>query len=240
MDTQYNWSELDRTSLYSMFYSLNKQVVGKRLSSEQIHRKIRKHLKGQLPIRIKKCIDSKIEKNHVYTGGCYYSDRDYHSKASIEINYSYHPDTESLKLTNYKWSKLSRRFADVMLHEIIHMRQFRARNFKSLPGYQSTAASTKERKEQEYYGDTDEMGAFAFNIACEMLDVFGYDPTAISQYMDSKQVNRNKNSWWYQYLKVFNWNHDHQIIRRMKRKVLLQLENAYYGKPFRTTTWLTY
>jgi hypothetical protein len=126
------------------------------------------------------------------------------------------------------------------MHELIHMRQFRARNFKSIPGYQSTAESSKERKEQEYLGDRDEMGAFAFNIACEMIDRFDYDPSTIKSYMDSNGATRHKNSWWYSYLKTFNFNHNHKIIRRMKRKVLTQLENAYDGKPFKTTNFLTY
>lgn len=239
MEPQYNWSELDRKILYSMLYSLNSEVVGKRLTTDQLYRKISRHLKQQLPIRIKKCIDNRLDSGHIYTGGCYYSDYDAKGKMAIEVNYSYHVKSQHFTMSSYKWRKISKRFADVMLHEIIHMRQFRARNFKSLPGYQSTAAITSERKEQEYYGDIDEMGAFAFNIACEMLDRFGYDPGVISQYMDSREVRRHKNTWWYQYLKVFNWDYDHTIIKRMKRKVMLQLENAYYDKPFKTNLWLT-
>ena len=58
--------------------------------------------------------------------------------------------------------------------------------------------------------------------------------------MDSNQANRHKNSYWYKYLTTFDWNHNHNIVRRMKKKIMHQLENAYYGKPFKTTDWLTY
>ena len=98
----------------------------------------------------------------------------------------------------------------------------------------------KDRKQQEYLGDRDEMGAFAFNIACEMIDRFGYEPRVISQYMDTNEATRHKNSWWYSYLKGFEFNHNHKIIQRMKHKILRQLENAYIGKPFKTTDWLTH
>lgn len=235
-----NWSSIDRESLYSYFYSLNDKIVGKSLTTDQIHRHISKHIKKVLPIRIKKHIDAKILMGHIFTGGVYYSDYDKKSKPAIEVNFSYHPFDEKLKLTEYRWRKMSIRFADVVLHEMIHMRQFRARQFKDIPGYQSTVANTKDRKQQEYLGDRDEMGAFAFNIACEMLDRFDYDPKTISQYMDGNGANRHKNSWWYTYLKAFDFNHEHKIIRRMKHKVLRQLENAYIGKPFKTTDWLTY
>ena len=235
-----NWSVLDRSSLYAYFYSLGGRIIGKRLTPDQIHRALSKHIKLLLPIKVKKCIDAKIEQGYVYTGGMYHSDFDKKNKTSIEVNFSYHPFDETLKFTEYRWRRLSIRIADVVLHEVIHMRQFRARGFKSIPGYQSTAESTKQRKEQEYYGDTDEMGAFSFNIACEMIDRFGYEPTVIKQYMDTNTARRHKNSWWFNYLKYFNWEHDHRIIRRMKQKVMHQLENAYIGKPFKTNDWLTY
>jgi hypothetical protein len=214
--------------------------VGKKLTPDQIHKLIRKHVKDVLPIKIKKCMDASIRESYIYTGGVYYSDLDKKQKPAIEVNFSYHPFDETLKLTEYKWRRLSIRFADVLLHEMIHMRQFRARNFKDIPGYQSTVENSKDRKQQEYLGDRDEMGAFAFNIASEMIDRFGYEPRVISQYMDTNEATRHKNSWWYSYLKAFDFNHDHKIIRRMKHKILRQLENAYIGKPFKTTDWLTH
>jgi hypothetical protein len=238
--TTANWSVLDRESLYSYFYSLNQRVVGKKLTPDQIHRLITRHVKRLLPVKIKKHIDAKILERHIYMGGVYYSEPDSKGKPAIEVNFSYHPFDEHLKMTDYRWKRMSLRFADVMLHEIIHMRQFRARGFKELPGYQSTAESAKYRKNQQYYGDRDEMGAFAFNIACEMIDRFGYEPATIKRYMDTNGAKRHKNSWWYSYLHYFEFDHNHKIILRMKRKILTQLENAYIGKPFKTPDWLTY
>jgi hypothetical protein len=223
-----------------MFYSLKKEIVGKSYTPLHIQRVISKHLKQHLPIKIKKCLDPKVEKGFIYTGGCYYSMPDRKGKTSIEVNFSYHPDQTNLKITEYRFKRMAVRFADVMLHEIIHMRQFRARNYKAIPGYQSTAEYAKDRKEQEYYGDRDEMGAFAFNIACEMVDRFGYIPAQIYKYMDSNEAKRHKNTWWHTYLKTFNWDHNHPIIRRMKSLVLYQLYNASVGKPFITNSYLTY
>jgi hypothetical protein len=235
-----NWSALDRASLCAYFYSLGGRIIGKKLTPDQIHKKISKHIKLLLPVRIKKHIDAKILQRHIYMGGMYYSSYDKSNKPSIEVNFSYHPFDEFLKMTEYRWKRMSIRFADVVLHEMIHMRQFRARNFKSILGYQSTAEWAKDRRQQEYLGDRDEMGAFAYNIACEMIDRFGYNPTIIKQYMDTNGARRHKNSWWYTYLKGFDFDHQHKIIIRMKRKILHQLENAYLGKPFKTNDWLTY
>jgi len=236
----FDWSELTRSNLYSMFYSLNGEIVGKDLSPGQIQKRINKHIKAHMPLKLKKCLYSPTTPGYVFMGGCYYSHLDKQSKPSIEVNFNYNPKDSKLKLTDYRFKRMATRFADVVLHEIVHMRQFRARNFKSLPGYQSTAELSKERKQQNYYGDTDEMGAHSFNAACELLDRFGYDPNTIGKYLDSFDCRRHKNSTWCYYLKTFNWNHNHPIIRRMRNLIMRNLENAYEGKPFRTNYYLTY
>lgn len=236
----FDWSELSRSGLYSMFYSLHGEIVGRELSPSQIQKRIVRHVKQYLPVKVKKCIYAPTTNGYVFMGGCYYSHLDKINQPAIEVNFNYNPADTKLKLTHYRWRRMSTRFADVVLHEIIHMRQFRAREFKSLPGYQSTALLSKERKQQEYYGDTDEMGAHAFNCACELIDRFGYDPQAIGHYLDSDLCARHKNGTWCYYLKTFDWDHNHAIVRRMRNLIMRQLENAYIGKPFRTNTHLTY
>jgi hypothetical protein len=130
-------------------------------------------------------------------------------------------------------------FADTILHEIIHMRQYRSRNFKDIPGYESTAYYHRQRQNQEYYGHRDEMGAHSFNIACEMIDRFGYDPAAIRNHMDTL-TSRTKRGTFTKFLATFDWDHDHVKVRQMKQKVMKQLEYAVIGRPFKTTTHLTY
>lgn len=236
----FDWSELTRSNLYSMFYSLNSEIVGKELSPGQIQKRISRHVKQYIPLKLKKCIYTPTTKGYVFMGGVYYSHLDRKGVPAIEVNFNYNPTDTKLKLTQYRFKRMAVRFADVVCHEMIHMRQFRARNFKSIPGYQSTALLTKERKQQEYYGDRDEMGAHAFNTACELIDRFGYDPHAIGKYLDTNQCRRHKTSTWCDYLKTFDWNHNHPIIRRMKNLIMRNLENAYEGKPFKTTNYLTY
>ena len=236
----FDWSKLDRSTLYSMFYSLNSEIVGKELSPNQLHKRISKHVKAHLPIKIRKCVYAPTEKGFVFMGGVYYSHLDKKGVPAIEVNFNYNPTDRKLKLTQYRFRRMAVRFADVMCHEMIHMRQFRARNFKDIPGYQSTAEYAKDRKKQEYYGDRDEMGAHAFNMACDMIDMFGWDPKSIANYLDKKQPNRKRKTMWQRFLAAFDNNHNHPKVRQMKLKILRQLEYAYIGKPFHTNNHLTY
>jgi hypothetical protein len=225
-----------------MLYSAGRDIIGKKLPVGLLQKTLSSFIKSALPVKVvRRRNDSKHDPKLVYMGGTYYSDLDKKKKKRfIEVVLSYHPTTEEIKITEYRWRRLCSLFADTILHEMIHMRQYRSRNFKYIPGYESTAHYHKQRVDQEYYGHRDEMGAFSFNIACEMLDRFGHDPVEIKSYMDSMRAKRHKASNYCKFLNAFDWDHDHVKVRQLKQKILKQLEYAAYGRPFKTTTHLTY
>lgn len=242
----FNWSTLDRSVLYHMLNKLQSKVVGKRMTVDNFHSLVSKHVKKYLPVRVIKDKDPETHTGYVYVGGFYYGEYDKNilrgksSPKPIEIIFSYHLFDEFVKISRHKWQRVCMVFADTMLHEIIHMRQQRGRDFKDIPGYHSTAQKAKDRKSQEYYGDRDEIGAYAFNIACELYDRFGDNKTEIKRYLNSDQYKRHKRTCFYYYMKAFGHNHDHNIIRRVKRKALHNLQYAELGKPFKTSDLLTY
>lgn len=241
MRQDFNWSQLNRKNLYSMLYQAGGDIVGQKLSIKTLHSLLSAHIKSCLPVSIKKWqYDAKQTRGFPYIGGAYNSvlDKNGHTRF-VEVVLSYHPHDYEVCITNYRWRRLCSLFADTILHEIIHMRQYRSRNFKDIPGYESTAYYHKQRQDQEYYGHRDEMGAFSFNIACEMLDKFGYDPVGIRYYMDTL-TSRTRKGTFTKFLAAFDWNHDHVKVRQMKQKVLRQLEYADIGRPFKTATHLTY
>lgn len=238
----FNWSLLTRSALYSMLNAIQSKVIDKNLTVNQLHSILSRHIKKHLPIKIKLDRDPKNDKGYVYVGGTYYSEKDYKNLTNhIEIIFSYNSDQKWFRLSRHRWQRICSIFADTVLHEVIHCRQYRSRNFKSIPGYQSTAYYARDRKEQNYYGDTDEIGAFSFNIACELIDMFGEDFGSAVKYLDSNKYRRQKRTSFYKYMKAFDHNHNHTVIKRVKKKTISYLQNAcYYGKPFRTPNYLTY
>ena len=237
----FNWSLLDRYNLYSMLYGLGKDVVGKKIPILDLQKIISKHIKSKLPVKVvRRQNDATQKPGQIYMGGTYYSYNDWTERRQIEIVLSYHPADTAIKVTEYRWTRLCSLFADTILHEVIHMRQYRSREFKDIPGYESTAHYYKQRVDQQYFGHKDEMGAFAFNIACDMFDRFGNDKKAVQKYMDSMQAKRHKRTTYRAYLNAFDWDHKHPIIRQLKKKVIRNLDYAEAGKPFKTSTHLTY
>jgi hypothetical protein len=224
-----------------MLYELKSEIVGKRLPIGEITSLIGQHIKTHLPIKVKGSKFNPVKKGEIWIGGAYHSYLDKEKKKRfIEIELAYSPKFVTMQLSNYRWERVCQLFADTVLHEIIHTRQYRARNFKDIPGYQSTAYYARTRKEQEYYGDRDEMGAHSFNLAQDMIDKFDWDTRAIKTYLDSKVPKRVRPNGWGRFMKAFEYDHDHPKVRQMKRKIMSQLEYAYNGKPFKTTNHLTY
>ena len=238
---QFNWSLLDRDTLYSMLYELKPEIVDRRLPIGEITKLMSKHIKAHLPLKVTSNRHHPVKKGELWIGGAYHSYLDKEGKSRfIEIELAFPPTANTMKTSLYRWERICRLFADTVLHEVIHTRQYRARNFKDIPGYESTAYYAKDRREQEYYGHRDEMGAHSFNLAQDMIDKFGFDPKAIKIYLDSHIPKRVRPTSWGRFMKTFEYNHEHPKVRQMKRKILTQLEYAYLGKPFKTPNHLTY
>ena len=237
----FNWSLLDRNALYSMLYELKSEIVDRRLPIGEITSIISKHVKARLPLKVTSGRHKPVKKGEVWIGGAYHSYLDKAgNKRFIEVELAFPTTAETMKTSLYRWERMCCLFADTVLHEIIHTRPYRARNFKDIPGFESTAYYAKDRREQEYYGHRDEMGAHSFNLAQDMIDKFGFDIKAIKDYLDSPVPKRVRPNGWGRFMKAFEYNHSHSKVVQMKRKIMSQLEYAYAGKPFKTTNHLTY
>jgi len=236
----FTWSKLNSQELFNLMYTIKDRIVDQHLTRDQFHNIVIRHLKNWLPIKTQKHFDLEVLPTWVYIGGTYYSDFDQDRKKSIGIVLAYNKSDKTICMNSRRFTKFCTSFADTILHEIIHMRQFRKRKFKSLPDYPSDAQRTKQREEQEYLGNNDEIDAYSFNIACELDRKFNSDSERIVKYLNENQkgLNRSHNSW-RMYLKAFGHDHNHAIIRRVKKRVIYYLPKARLGKPFQNREWIT-
>jgi hypothetical protein len=72
------------------------------------------------------------------------------------------------------------------------------------------------------------------------MDKFKGDEQQVIKYLseDQKGLRRRHNSW-RMYLKAFNHEHDHPIIKRVKKKVMRYVPYAELGKPYRGKDWIS-
>ena len=237
--SSFDWSQLDRQTLFDIMYMLRESFVGQNVPVQKFHDSIIRHVKCWMPIKAQKQKDSKVTKGWVFVGGSYYSDKDKDRNQSIELCLAYNPKDKKIVMTPRKFSRFCLTFADTILHEVIHMRQFRKRKFAHLPDYSSSATRIKQKEEQEYLGHKDEIDAYAFNIACELDDKFSSNTRKIVNYLneDQKGTRRAHNSY-RMYLKAFGHDHNHPVIQRLKKRVVHYMPKAKQGKPFRSVDWI--
>lgn len=235
----FDWSAVDRHSVSMHLWSLFPKIIGKKLTVPEIHNILSRKIKSVYPVGIRKTIDNTVKPGVVYMGGEYYSDKDKKRTKCIVIRLVYHSTTDKYIMNTTTFWQLCVCFADTMLHEIIHMRQYRRRRFKYLPEYQSTAEKVAQREEQIYLGSSDEIDAYGFNIACSLMEKFNNDNFAIVQYLNENyKKTKYKQTSWKMYLKAFDYNHDHVIIKRLKKKIIRYFPHAAVGKPYKNKNWI--
>ena len=238
--SEFDWASLDRQGIAGFIWALAPKIINQRLSIDQFHGMLYRHLKKNLPLRITKTRYKKADRNSVMIGGCYYSTWDQYNKTCIEVSLLYNLEDQYLKINTRKFYRICLVIADTILHEVIHMRQFRRREFKDLPDYPSTARRASKREEQSYLGNSDEIDAYGFNIACDLIDRYKSTEDVVKLLNLDQKVKRVKYDEWYMYLKAFDHDHNHPIIKKVKKKVLQYLPNAEIGKPYRNKDWICY
>ena len=211
----FNWSLLTRDNIAGLVWSLHEKLTKQELTPRQFHNILTTHLRQYIPIKTKKVLNTTVNPGQVWVGGTYYSDYDQDREKCIEVWLVYHTRDSSINLTKQRFNKLCYTIADTILHEIIHMRQFRRRKFKNLPDYPSNASR------------------------CELMYQFKNDQLKIIKYLNLDQKrSRTKFNTWKMYLRAFDHDHDHLIIKRVKKKVIRYLPLAEVGKPYRNQDWI--
>lgn len=234
----YNWSQLTRDSLYKLMYKAGKDIIGKTLTPKEFKARIKAGL-CDLPVTIRVIKHVISETKLVYIGGCYYALWDQENKPPIEVHFHYYPEDSYIALSAAKWKRVSTLFADTVLHELIHMRQYRSRNFTESLDYDSDCPDKVQRQQQAYYGNQDELEAFGFNIACELVSRFNNDKSKILECIKNNQIHCAKHSTMMNYLIAFDFDYDHPVIKKLKRIITKSIDNAQLGKPFKGSKHLT-
>lgn len=236
----YDWSALDRYCLVYICNILRKLIVNKKLKDKDITKMFRKHFKdNDIPIKIKTKFSNTVPKNQIWVGALFDGDADKKMKKPIILDFFYAPNQDFVTLNYDAFNCLSYEIADTILHELIHMRQYRRRKYKNLPGYTSYAESSKQKQQQEYLGHNDEIDAYAFNIACILQDKYFDSKTKSRKYINEDLKNAEKNNTsYYMYLSTFDFNHNHKVIKKLKKRIVYYLPYAEIGKPYKTKDWL--
>lgn len=94
---------------------------------------------------------------------------------------------------------------ETISHEYRHQYQYRSRRFMLPRAYRSNVADTELRAEQEYLGNSDEIDAYAYNIAVRHSLGLGLSRDILV------------------YVRTFG--HDHPVVKRLHKKIAKHSKN---------------
>lgn len=146
----------------------------------------------------------------------------------IEINFPKRKETFSFKEDDFSrihWSEFCMDFMSILGHEFMHMNQFRRRNFRWTRAYKSSLNCPKKKEIQEYYGDADEIDAYAFIAAADLIvDCISYNKKTI--YIERARLYKT-------YIKYFD-KQDPVVLKFVKltKKYYKKLELQYHATTF--------
>ena len=225
--------------LCSIYDSLENKVV--------THKDIIRKIKKTVPFTECKIIGNSslsLATNSFIVAGLYDCELDEEGKPPIEVEIIFPKRKETFLFTQddvskEHWGEFCIDFANILGHEFVHLNQFRRRNFNWSRPYKSINTKPGIKEQQEYYGDPDEIDAYAFNIACALSDKFNKDHEKIVQYLNADlKDKRFKKNGYTMYLETFDHDHRHRVIKKLKKKIMYYLPYTTLGKPYKTSDWL--
>jgi len=179
--------------------------VNRSITPENFVRRLSKYLNRTHSLRMRLMFNNEIlEPNDFTIGGLYEPSFDEeHRKPLILLFYINHASNRLWKITQEIVDVMSLELIETLTHEYRHMYQYRSRGYALAQAYRSRAEDSELREEQEYLGSTDEIDAYAMNIAVRKL--LGYD--------DGHDMAK--------YMRAFG---DHLVTRRLHKKIYKNIQ----------------
>lgn len=214
--------------LVKSLYDVYDRAEGQVIDSDSLIRRIRRAVPYK-EVKITANRTMSVTTNCFNVSGGYFPglDEEGHRPIEVEIalpkgkDFYYFGDSD---MSRMHWSELCIDLASLLGHEFVHLQQFRRRNFNWCRAYKSNHAVLKIREAQEYYGDSDEIDAYAFTAAAEL---------AIDTLTQTKKPKLENLRLYKTYIKVFD-QRDPVVEKFVKRTAhyYKKLERQYHATTF--------
>jgi hypothetical protein len=113
--------------------------------------------------------DDIVVKKNFHIQGTYNPGDDEDGKPCITISLMFNPRCRRVSIKDYDWNEMSFHIADTVTHEYLHQYYCRRRGFEFGRGYRTAKLLRYSDTMKDYLGCEDEILAYAFNIASEMV-----------------------------------------------------------------------
>jgi hypothetical protein len=210
-----------RTDVLGVMSDLKEQMVNVLFPVEDFLDVFGEFIASRFRVDVVAAHSNDVDMDDININAYYDPDLDERKKVSIELVLITNPNTNHLMLDEIAWMNLCVLVADSLAHELIHMRQSRARDFEDVAIKHATAFN-EHRDAQEYLGDPDEIDAYAYNIAQELQA----QKIPLSKLSNLKEIGVKDSINLFAYVQTFDQDSEHPVIKRLLKKIYKNIKKT--------------
>lgn len=208
----------DRKEFLNILETLRTDVVGQFHVTGELVDRLAHFVGTTFNVDVSHAETPEVEQNDIDFNAFYDSGLDEVGDTPIEIYFITNPYNELIIIDNEGFDAIVRRLADSLIHEMIHMKQSRSRDFLEVDDMAYTCVEDELLEAQLYLGSTDEIYAYAYNIAHELLDKADLK-TCLKKLETPSKIKIEDSINLFAYVNTFAKDVDHPVLKRLIKRV---------------------
>ncbi len=190
---------------------LKAELVGYPLSKDEISQIIGRLISENFRVDVIQAEAPQVDPGDINVSACYDPELDSMNRTCIELVLVYSPYDSILIIDDEVFDGITKRLCDAISHEQIHQQQHRARF------WEETWFDDPDDAEA-YLSHKDEIDAYSYNIANELLDYA--DINQVLTILNSPSTIKLEHSVnLFVYMQTFEYNSNHPVIKRLLKKI---------------------
>ena len=213
-----------RKEVLDILEDIKPKIVNQFLSVDELVQDLGVFIGQRFNIDVKHAESGQVDQNDIELNGYYDGGLDEVGDTAIEVYLITNPMQDVIIIDAEQFGIISRKIADTLSHEVIHMSQFRARDFLEVERIEYSADTEEDEEEDErwYLSSPDEINAYAYNIANELLEKNDL-PIVLQKLNKLKDISIEDSLNLWAYVNAFEKNTNHPVLKRLIKKVYKSL-----------------
>ena len=216
-----------RKDLLPILNELKPQIVNRVFTVEEIIELLGVFIGRRFNVDVTHATAHEVNPGDIDLNAYYDSGLDEAGDTSIELYLVTNHLDETMILNEKEFDSVAKRIMDSISHEMIHMKQHRARDFLELDDKLAFVYADNDQLESQLYlGTPDEIHAYAFNIAEELAEC----PDLKKRLETPSKVGIDESLNLWAYLHTFEKDVEHPVMKRLLKKIYKNLAQMHGKK----------
>lgn len=204
-----------REIVHNVFEDFKDSILNRVYAVDEFVKEIGGFIASRFSVDVLHATAIEVDLEDINLNAYYDSEEDELCKISIQLVIVTNPYETCVLLNKTDYVKFVNNIADALIHELVHMKQSRDRDFFDPMHYCKYDSSC----ESEYLSNPDEIDAYSYNIASELKE--HTDP--IKKLVNAKLITIADSVNLWAYVNTFDKDFQNPILKKILKKVYKKL-----------------